>query len=177
MSKTCSICTFLFDTSKLIPVSKMPDGISLRCMKEERFVGGWPRPVRYPSSENCEKFVEISPRIPRWEWDDNKNEKNKVKHGISFQDAVSALDMDENSVRFIAKSWESLDSLDFEQKGIQRTFANTDPIRDQHLFKYNGKVWVLVSTLRGEFGLMTQRVISVRRARADEQSFYQQGLG
>ncbi|HBP6144012.1 hypothetical protein AO893_29810 [Pseudomonas aeruginosa] len=176
MSKTCSLCTFLFETSGLIPESNLPDGISLRCMKEEKFVGGWPPPVRNPSNESCEKFVEFSPQRPRWEWDDNKNRKNIEKHGISFQDAVSALDLDENSVRYVSKSWESLDSLDYEKKGIQRTFANTDPVRDLYIFKYNEKVWVLASTLRGEFGLITQRVISVRRARADEQDFYQKGL-
>ncbi|MFJ5239930.1 BrnT family toxin [Pseudomonas neuropathica] len=177
MSKACATCTFLFDTSNLLPVSKIPDGIALRCMKEDRFVEGWPRPVRDPSRESCEKFVKNSPRAERWEWDENKNEKNKKKHGISFQDAVAALDMDKNSVRFIAKNQESLESLDFEEKGIQRTFANTDPLRDQYLFKHDENVWLLVSTLRGEFGLITQRVISVRRARTDERIIYQRGLG
>lgn len=177
MSKTCSTCTFMFDTSALIPNSKLPDGISLRCVKEERFVGGWPPPVRNPLTESCDKFAEDPPQRSHWEWDDNKNKKNIEKHGISFADATSALDSDDNSVRFIAKSWESLDSLDYEAKGIQRTLANTDPVRDQHLFKFNGKVWVLVSTLRGEFRLMTQRVISVRRARPDEQSLYEKGFG
>ncbi|WP_456021699.1 BrnT family toxin [Pseudomonas protegens] len=177
MSKTCSICTFMLDTSGLIPSSKLPDGVPTRCMKEDKANGGWPPPIREPLTENCEKFTESSPMRSRWEWDDNKNITNMNKHGISFADAVSALDSDENSLRYVAKSWESLDSLDFEAKGIQRTLANTDPVRDQHLFKFDGKVWLLVSTLRGEVGLMTQRVISVRRARPDELKLYEQGFG
>lgn len=177
MSETCSICTFMLDTSGLIPSAELPDGVPMRCMKEERAVGGWPPPIRNPLIENCEKFVVKSPMGSRWEWDDNKNIKNMEKHGISFADAISALDSDKNSLRYVAKSWESLDSLDYEAKGIQRTFANTDPVRDQHLFELDGKVWLLVSTLRGEIGLMTQRVISVRRARPDELKLYEQGFG
>jgi|SRR5690554_3538948 len=177
MKNTCALCTFLINVAGLIPESALPDGISLRCGKEERFVGGWPPPVRDPASENCEKFIGLDLQRSRWEWDDNKNQKNVEKHGISFHDAVSALDSDENSVRFVSKSWESLDSLDFEQAGIPRTAANTDPVRDTYLFEHDGKVWVLVSTLRGEFGLITQRVISVRRARSEEQGLYERGLG
>lgn len=177
MNNTCSLCTFLINVSGFIPESALPDGISLRCGKEERFVGGWPPPVRDPASENCEEFIGFDSQRTRWEWDDNKDRKNIEKHGISFQDAISALDSDKNSVRFVSKSWESLDSLNYEQAGISRTIANTDPVRDLYLFEQDGKVWALVSTLRGEFGLITQRVISVRRARDDERSLYALGSG
>ncbi|WP_197030735.1 BrnT family toxin [Halomonas sp. BC04] len=155
----------------------MPDGISLRCGKEERFVGGWPPPVRKPEVENCDKFIAFDAQRSRWEWDDTKSHRNVDKHGISFQDAVSALEADNKSIRLVSKSWESLDSLDYEELGIQRTQANADPVRDTYLFKRDENVWVLVSTLRGEFGLITQRVISVRRARDNERSIYEQGLG
>lgn len=177
MNNTCSACTFLINVAGLIPESALPDGVSLRCGKEERFVGGWPLPVRNPARESCEKFISSNPQRSRWEWDDNKNQRNIKKHGISFEEATSALDSDKKSVRFVSKSWESLDSLDYEQAGIPRTFANTDPVRDQYLFKLDGKIWALVSTLRRELGLTTERVISVRRARNDEQSLYERGLG
>lgn len=177
MKNTCSHCSFLIDASGLIPKSDLPDGVSLRCMKEERFVDGWPPPVRNPETESCEKFIEFDAQRSRWEWDDTKNHRNVEKHGISFQDAVSALEADNRSVRLASKSWESLDSLDYEELGIQRTMANTDPVRDTYLFERDGSVWVLVSTLRGELGLVTQRVISVRRARSDEKSIYERGLG
>lgn len=176
MKNTCSFCTFLMDVSQLLPESALPDGISLRCGKEEKIVAGWPPPVRNPLSESCEKFVVFDPHRARWEWDDNKNRQNIEKHGISFQDAVSALDLDKNAVRFVSKSWESLDSIDFEEAGIPRTVANTDPVRDIYVFKHDGGVWALVSTLRGEFGLGTERVISVRRARDNEKRFYDLGL-
>lgn len=177
MKNTCSTCTFLINVSGLIPESALPDCVSLRCGKEERFVGGWPLPVREPERENCEKFIAFNPQRSQWEWDDNKNQKNIKKHGISFEEATSALDSDKNSLRYVSKSREPLDSLDYEKAGIPRTFANTDPWRDQYLFKYDGKVWILVSTLRHELGLTTQRVISVRRARDDEKSLYEQGFG
>lgn len=175
--KTCSSCTFLINVSGLIPESALPDGVLWRCWKEERFVEGWPSPVRDPAIENCDKFVAYDPQRFRWEWDENKNQINIKKHGISFEKATSALDSDEKSVRVVAKSWESLESLDYEKAGIQQTFANTDPIRDLYLFKCDGKIWALVSTLRRELGLITQRVISVRRARDDEQGLYERGLG
>lgn len=177
MKNTCSLCTFLVDVSGLIAESDLPDGITLRCGKEERFVAGWGPPVRRPEVESCEEFIGYDAQRSGWEWDDNKNKTNAEKHGISFEDAVTALKADNRSFRFVSKSWESLDSLDYEKLGIQRTMANTDPVRDTYLFESDGKVWVLVSTLRGEFGLTTQRVISVRRARVDEQGIYERGLG
>ncbi len=177
MKNTCSRCTFLIDVSGLIPESNLPDGISLRCGKEERFIAGWPAPVRNLEIESCEEFIRFNPQRSPWEWDDTKNHRNAEKHGISFEDAVSALEADNRTIRLVSKSWESLDSLDYEELGIKRTVANTDPVRDTYLFEKDGNVWVLVSTLRGEFGLITQRVISVRRARANEQNIYERGLG
>lgn len=177
MKNTCLNCTFLINLSGLILESDLPDGVSFRCGKEEKFVGGWPPPVRSPDNESCENFIEINTQRTRWEWDDKKNYRNIEKHGISFQDAVSALEVDNRSVRLVSKSWESLDSLDYEELGIQRTIANTDPVRDTYLFEMSGNTWVLVSTMRGELGLMTQRVISVRRARDNERSMYERGLG
>lgn len=167
----------MLNASELIPSSKLPDGVLTRCMKEDKAIGGWPPPIHNPLTESCEKFIESSPIRSRWEWDEKKNITNMEKHGISFSDAVLALDSDENSLRYVAKNWESLDSLDYEAKGIPRTLANTDPVRDQHVFKFDGKIWLLVSTLRGEVGLMSQRVISVRRARPSELKLYEQGFG
>ena len=176
MKNTCSHCTFFIDVSGLIPESSLPDGISLRCGKEERFIAGWPVAIRNSEIESCEEFIEYNPERSHWEWDDTKNHQNAQKHGISFEDAVEALEADDMSIRLASKNWESLDSLDYEGLGIPQTMANTDLVRDTYLFERNGNVWVLVSTLRGELGLITQRVISVRRARANEQSIYKRGL-
>ncbi|NAZ98670.1 hypothetical protein GL181_20455 [Vibrio toranzoniae] len=177
MKKTCSHCTFLIDVSGLIPESSLPDGISLRCGKEERFIAGWPAAITNSEIESCEEFIGFDSERYHWEWDDAKNHRNVQKHRISFEDAVEALEADDRSIRLVSKSWESLDSLDYEGLGIPRTMANTDPVRDTYLFEKDRNVWVLVSTLRGESGLTTQRVISVRRARPNEQSIYKRGLG
>lgn len=160
------------DLSGLMAEESVPDRVLVRCGKEERFIDGFPRAVRSPATESCERFLEFDPRRSRWEWDDEKNKKNIEKHGISFQCATSALDLDKNSVRHVAKTWEDLSNLNYEEKGIQRSFANSDPVRDVYLFEHDQKIWVLVSTLRGEFGLISQRVISVRRARSEEQAAY-----
>ena len=172
MKANCSACTFLMNLSGLIPEEKFPDGNSLRCGKESRYVAGFPPAITDPLTESCDQFIEYDPHRPRWEWDENKNKKNIEKHGVSFEDAVAALDADKNSFRYVAKSWDDLTDFDFDGNGVIRTFANTDPVRDVYLFTYNEKVWALVSTLRGEFGKIKQRVISARRASLEEQTMY-----
>lgn len=163
--------------SGLLKESDVPDGILIRCGKEERFSEGWPLPVKDPSTETCEKFTAFNPVSSRWEWDPKKSELNYKKHGISFQDATSSLDADPNALRYVSKSWESLEGLDYEEKGIARTMANTDPVRDIYVFEHDEKHWTLVSTLRGDIGHLSQRVISVRRARNDEIALYHRGMG
>lgn len=164
------------DVSGLLQESDLLDGILLRCGKEERFAEGWPPPISDPSTETCDKFAAFDPTRSRWEWDQNKSLQNLEKHGISFQDAVWSLDSDAKALRFVSRSWELLDGLDYEQMGISRTIANTDPVRDLYIFEHAGKLWTLVSTLRGDIGFLSQRVISVRRARDDEQALYERGF-
>ncbi|MFT6693982.1 MAG: uncharacterized DUF497 family protein [Neolewinella sp.] len=176
MSTACSKCAFLGTLQGLIPKSEMPDDFVWRCMKEGREVGGWPRPVKDADNDTCDEFTAIDSNRSRWEWDENKSKKNLEKHGISFQDAVLALDADAKAVRVQSNSWESLDNLDFEGAGIARTSANTDPVRDLYIFENEENIWVLVSTLRGELALITERVISVRRARPSEMALYGRGL-
>jgi uncharacterized DUF497 family protein len=163
--------------SGLLQESDFPDGILLRCGKEERFSGGWPPPVSDPSTQTCDKFAAFDPSGSRWEWDPNKSDLNLKKHGISFQEAVLSLDSDPKATRFVSRKWESLDGLDYEQLGISPTMANTDPVRDLYVFEHAGKLWTLTSTLRGDIGRLSQRVISVRRARDDERALYERSLG
>ncbi len=116
MKNTCSHCSFLIDVSGLIPKSDLPDGISFRCMKEERFGGGWPLPIRNPEIDSCDEFIGFDAQRPRWEWDDAKNQRNVQKHGISFKDAVAALEADIRSIRLVSnKKWQPLDFLGYEE--------------------------------------------------------------
>jgi len=157
----------------------VPDGFPFRCLKEEKWApSGWPPPIEDPIHYSCSDYVASGVHHPKWEWDHKKSQLNKKKHGISFNEAVEALELDPRKLRIPARpdKWEKLEGLDYEGMRIPRTQANLDPVRDWHLFNARGLVWLLVSTLRGEMGLLRQRVISVHRASAAEIALYQRGL-
>ena len=86
-----------------------------------------------------------------FEWDENKN-KNKTnieKHGISFPDATSL--------------WADADALQFES-----TQLTDGEKRFLIIAKFNDKVWSAIFTLRND----NIRIISVRRARHNEEAIY-----
>ena len=84
-----------------------------------------------------------------FEFDENKSKANKVKHGLDFVEAQSSWD-DEAGAIFDARS--------------------DDERRYALVAKLDGKFWVTIFTMRGE----VVRLISVRRARKEEVSFYEQ---
>ena len=84
-----------------------------------------------------------------FEYDENKSRANKKKHGIDFIEAQALWD-DEEGVVFDARS--------------------DDERRYALVSKLDGKFWVTIFTMRGE----VVRLISVRRARKEEVSFYEQ---
>ena len=176
---TCSNCTFLIDF-RGSPFS-MPDNILTRCGKESRRMadGGLP-PSHQPEIELCCLFTPYDSTRPKWEWDEKKNKINSEKHGIDFNEAVKAYDADPKALRIPAPKpdtqWEKLEKLDFVNLGIDKNECNLDLVRDWYLFSARDKVWKMVTTLRGERGLMTQRVISVHRAKLDEEKLYKQGF-
>ncbi|WP_165921699.1 BrnT family toxin [Sulfuricurvum sp. IAE1] len=159
----------------------MPDGILTRCGKESRALeGDWPPPINQPEVESCSLFIPYDSTRPKWEWDEKKNKINSEKHGIDFNEAVQACDADPKALRIPAPKpdtqWEKLEGLNFDELGIDKNKGNLDPVRDWYLFSHWDKVWKMVTTLRGEQGLMTQRIISVHRAKPDEEELYKTGF-
>ncbi len=166
MSKNCSNCAFFTDYCGTQFASIFADGLTGRCLKEARIHDGWPPPVRRPDEEWCDHYLTRDPLRARWEWDENKNQRTIKERGVSFQEAIGALESDPFHIRSAVadpSKWEKLEDLDFEALGILSSSLNRDPIRDEHLFSLKGKLYVLISTLRGEVGNSKQRIISLRR--------------
>lgn len=172
----CKDCTFFIDFNQFQSTLTMPDGINFRCIKEARELpGGWPPAIFEPEIESCVHFVKFNVDRPRWEWG-TKNEINIAKHEISFSDAVHACETDPKTIRIQANTWEKIKELNFDELGIDKNTGNLDPVRDIYLFKAKDKVWKMITTFRGEKGIMVQRVISVHRANKREIKLYLHGL-
>ncbi len=84
-----------------------------------------------------------------FEWDEKKNQSNKRKHGIDFEEARS-LWLDENRVEIQAPH-------PLEERSIV-------------IAEYRNKLWTAIYTMRGQ----TYRMISVRRAREKEAALYEE---
>lgn len=84
-----------------------------------------------------------------FEWDQDKNESNRKKHGIDFETARNIW-LDDNRVEIEAPY----------------------PIENRWIVIGNmaGKIWVAVYTIRNS----TIRIISVRRARTKEVKLYEE---
>lgn len=86
----------------------------------------------------------------KFEWDPDKSDKNKEKHGISFDEAKSLWN-DPNGITLKANTSDGEIRL--------MLIAGTD-----------GKVWAAIFTERDE----STRIISVRRARKKEKRLYEE---
>ena len=91
-----------------------------------------------------------------FEWDQNKNEKNIVKHGIDFNDALTIFDDDERI--------ESIDNRN-----------NYGEERIQVIGEAKPGVLIAVYTWRKNN--TSRRIISARTASAKERIFYQNMKG
>lgn len=85
-----------------------------------------------------------------FEYDPAKSEANKEKHGIDFERA-NELWCDANRVEFVAR---------FSDEPRLGLIAGLDD-----------KLWTTIYTVRGD----RARIISVRRARENEEAFYNDG--
>jgi len=87
-----------------------------------------------------------------FEWDQNKNEQNQKKHGISFEEARTVF-FDENAVEFFDE-----DHSDWEDRflllGLSSRF----------------RILMICHCFREEDSII--RVISARKATRNEQEFY-----
>ena len=172
--KTCGTCNYLADFSGSPFADVFKDGVHVRCMKESRKgPDGYPPPVKEPFAEYCEQYLVRDPLRDQWEWDENKNQTNIAKHNFSFAQAIEAMKNDPYCFRQPVgdpAKWEDLEGLDFDRLGIPRTKANQDPVRDMYLFMMDGKLFKMITTLRGERGQLKHRVISVHRASSKTES-------
>lgn len=84
-----------------------------------------------------------------FEWDPAKSQANKAKHGIEFEEATGLWD---------------------DMRGIERRAPRAEEERFARIASCRGKLWHAVFTVRGG----SIRIISVRRARKDEEDLYGQ---
>ena len=84
-----------------------------------------------------------------FEWDEEKSESNRLKHGIDFETAKS-LWLDENRIEIHAPY----------------------PLEERNIIisQYENKLWTAIYTVRGE----AIRMISVRRARKKGAALYEE---
>jgi len=84
----------------------------------------------------------------RFEWDEDKSQSNRLKHGIDFEEAKN-LWLDENHIQIRVPH----------------------PVENRRILigRYKGKLWTAIFTMRGD----ATRIISVRRARRKEAKFYE----
>jgi uncharacterized protein len=83
-----------------------------------------------------------------FEYDQNKSNKNKAKHGVDFEEAQ--------------EMWNDPDRLVIPAR-------SDDEERYAILAQLNGKIWATFYTIRDE----SVRIISVRRARKAEEALYE----
>ncbi len=83
-----------------------------------------------------------------FEFDENKSQSNKIKHGINFLEAQ--------------KLWNDIDRLEIPAKSV-------DEPRFVIIGLIGAKLWAAVVTYRGD----KIRIISVRRARKSEVALYE----
>ena len=87
----------------------------------------------------------------KFEFDENKSNTNKEKHGLDFDEARAL--------------WEDRDLLEIPAKAVQ------DENRYLVIGKIEKKHWSAVITYRGD----AVRIISVRRSREVEVEYYESG--
>ena len=97
--------------------------------------------------------MELKSEDRLFEWDENKNRKNRSKHGIDFRTAILAFE-DENSKEY----------YDFEHSD------------EEDRYKLYGKVDDVLVVVYTERGIKT-RIISARVARPWERRMYYYGDG
>ena len=85
-----------------------------------------------------------------FEYDKNKSDSNKIKHGIDFEEA-QALWLDDNRIEAPAR------------------VAGSEP-RYLVIGRIGGRCWTAVAAQRGQ----ATRIISVRRSRGEEERRYEQ---
>ncbi|MEM9526926.1 MAG: BrnT family toxin, partial [Bacteroidota bacterium] len=101
----------------------------------------------YYHDENEVVVIQTSNLMPNFEWDDKKNESNKEKHGLSFEQGSKVFN-DENRLQ------------NMSLRGSERSYFTI------------GKAFKVLITVVYTIRDLTFRIISVRRSRKDEREAY-----
>ena len=107
--------------------------------------------------DNAKQNCKCGGQNLRFEWDENKNEANKIKHGVSFQEAESVFD-DKNAVYFDDKQ-HSIEEERFIVVGLDTIFREL----------------TVCHCYRGENDEII-RIISARKATKNEKDIYYGGM-
>lgn len=94
--------------------------------------------------------------MARFEWDEAKNRRNKLKHGIRFELAVEAFD-DPMAV-----------SVQDREVGDEERWQTIGVVRNLRLI-------VVAHSIRDSSGEEITRIISARKADASERRLYEEG--
>lgn len=107
----------------------------------------------------------------KFEWDPNKSDINRNKHGIGFE-RIHDLYKDEFMLQMVEKpeKWENLSNL---PDHVEKNVGNTDPVRAKLIGVIDGKIYTAIYTFRGDVGEMKCRIISLRRADTRESQSYE----
>ena len=118
---------------------------------------------------SCEYYQEYK-KENKFEWDQNKSQKNIKKHNIAF-DRINDLFNDDKMIQMVERTekWKDLSNLD---PSIERNEGNLDPIRGKLIGNVDGKLYTAIYTFRDEIGKMRYRIISLRRADQNEIECY-----
>lgn len=159
----CLTCQYFADFTDL--------GMGIRCMNKMNS----PREGDFMTindlNYSCSHyFVYSSDRL--FEWDENKNESNKNKHGIGFA-RVHDLIKDEHMLQMVEKpeKWEDLSTL---PDHVEKNEGNADPVRGKWIGVIDEKIFTAIYTFRGAIGEMRSRIISLRRADGNECNAYEE---
>jgi uncharacterized DUF497 family protein len=167
--QNCSNCNYFGDFTHF--------NLGLKCLNEHNI----PEPGDFMTLTDplsiCE-YYKLNNPLDRFEWDPDKNEKNKKKHGVGFEIAFDIYS-DPHQLQLVEddEKWEKIDESTFDEKGIPRNLGNLDPIRGKIIGQYGGKLFTFVYTFRHDFGNLAYRVISLRRSNKYEEEAYRSAIG
>ncbi len=159
---TCETCKYLGDFTKF--------KLGLRCLNKHNKPSSNDFKMIPSVQYSCSNFKYNDPR-DRFEWDENKNELNKIKHKIGFERAFDIFhDPDQIQMPEIPDKWEKEDG---NENGIEKSDGNLDPVRSKIIGNIDGKIYTFTYTFRHDLGNLTYRVISLRRSDSKERKIYE----
>lgn len=158
----CDSCQYFGDFTRL--------GMGLRCMNTANSPIPGDFKILQNSNGTC-GYYKVYVQSNCFEWDPNKNNSNKKKHGISFE-RIYDLHSDPFMLQMVVQpeKWEDVNNL---PDHVERNEGNTDPLRAKLIGSIGGNIYTAVYTFRGGVGEMKYRIISLRRADKNDCKSYE----